>query len=278
MTTASVIPAEAGQEGDTIMKRLLTIAPLAALALSGCGETGEPAHFQVLGQAGIEKDAEIFRITFTLDERSKNRAESLAAASKRLDDIRDKLGRLEGLERLTIETGKAETETVRPDGCDRNAYDNKEYPDNCAPIDHITGITAHVKGAPASAAGSALSLLSELEVDSVSVASYDVMDREAAELEARRRALEDATATAEALAKQAGSKVGRPLEIKYGDARYGQQFELGELPEQTVVDGDVPQVRALERPDQPLDLPPAKVAFNARVAVKFALEKPKAEK
>lgn len=257
------------------MKRFLSIAALALPLLSACGEKEERPYFQVLGQAEIEKEAEIFVITAQIAEHGKNRLQTLESTSTGLTEIRRKLAALEGLDGLQIRTSKVQTLTVREMGCaSGRAFGAQGYPESCAPIDHRSVITLNIEGEPAAAAGPVVSLLTELGAENVSLERYDLKDRHAIELEARRLALKDATETAMALAVQASATLGPAVELRYGQpGREVRIFE--ELGEDGPVSGPVPG--SLEdwahQAQVSLDLPPDVVTIDARVAVKFALEK-----
>lgn len=255
------------------MKYFLTVAALTLPMLSACGEKSEQPHFQVLGQAKIEKKAELFRIGVSISERGKSRMQSLEATSKKLIEIRDQLARLEDLKRLKVTTSDAKTKTVRPRGCDpERTYDERDYPENCQPVEFISSVVMALEGEPASAAGATLSLLTELKVEEADLGGYDVRDRRAAEMQARQQALKEATETARALAKQAGAQVGPLLEVRYGEDRYGE-LQLGKLDDEDKIVVTGSRVAAV-----PLWLPPDTVEFEGKVAVKFALKKTSPEK
>lgn len=261
------------------MKRVPIAAPLALLVLSGCGERDvkEQPYLRVEGEAKIEREAELFRAEMSVSERARERMDSLKAVSEKLDNIRDKLSRLKGLKKLTLTTSNARTETVRPTGCEREgSYRHyKDYPENCEPVDFISVIKVEIEGEPAQAAGSTLSLLTELGAESAKLTGYDVRDRKAAELEVRAMAMADATATAQALAERIDSRVGEPLQLRY-ETRDRRSYEVAHLarpPVETLEKGD-PEFS----PSILLDVPPDKVTFEAEVTAQFALKKPKAEK
>jgi uncharacterized protein YggE len=254
------------------MKRLLCAAALALPVLSGCGEKEEQPYFQVTGRSMIEKKAEVFVIGARISERDKDRLESLRAAAGKVDQVRAQLRELEGLEKVTLKAGKAETKTIRPRACDPGRdYDRREYPENCDPVDFITSITLVAEGEPGEAAGNALSLLTELGLEEVELGLYDVRDRVAAEKEARQTALRNAAEAARALAEPAGATIGKPLEIRYDDRNsVAERY--------TPPDEDTIVVTGSRIPAVKITLPSSTVTFESEVSVKFALEKPGMEK
>ena len=198
------------------MKPAIAIALSALLALSACGEKEEQPYIEVTGKAILKKPAEMFDFAAKIEERNKDRLKSLAAASAKLNKVRDRLDRLKGMETLVITAGDMKVSTVRPKGCDPdNSYDEEKYPANCEPLDYLASIGFSVEGGPASAAGNAISMVTELNVETAGNLRFKVKDREAARTEARQAALERAMQTAQTLAAGARSQISMPLEINY---------------------------------------------------------------
>ena len=89
--------------------------------------------------------------------------------------------------------------------------------DECPVIGHFGSITLSVTGSPAEVSGNALSALSELGAENVSLSGYAISDYEAARREAMEAAVIDARRKAETIAAASGSVVVGPLRLQYGE-------------------------------------------------------------
>lgn len=244
----------------------------AVAALAGCEAPAErTAEIQVVGNATIEKPAELFVVSIRIVERDQDRLAALAAASAKLDQITANIGSVPGLASYAIQSQEASATVVRPFGCGigENYYGGEERPEDCSAIEVGALLNFTLEGAPADAAGAAIAYLTEAGVETVSLIGFDVADRAAAELEVKQAALANATTTAQALAGQAGIEITRPLVI-----RYGEETMFGRI-EAEVRANEVMAIQ-FDSPGGPpaveLSLTPPPVFFFATVAVTFDVE------
>lgn len=244
-------------------------AIIGALALAGCLPFEEQKTIVVDGEASVEFAPEIFKISGSIRARTDNQAAALADVASMLARVRETLPQLEGLTHLSIETAEAEIVPIYNAGCVEGARYGQE---GLCPVEGFFGsIKISATGSPAELSGRALSLLSELGVESVSLGSYSLLDNEKAREEAAAKAMQDARAKAEKIAEAAGATIGAPVKIQFGggfpEMQYRGQAAAQDYLEEVVVTGT-----RVVAPETDLDLGPQPIKFQSKVIAAFALE------
>lgn len=248
------------------MKRLI-IAPLAGL-LFGCLPQNEPKQIVVDGEATIQVEPEIFNISGSIRARKDSSRDALAEISERLARIRETLPNLEGLTKLSIDASDANIRPIQDADCIENS--RYTYDEMCPVTGYFGSVSLTIKGSPAKLSGQALSLLSELGAESVSLNSYSVEDMNAAQARALEAAVADARAKAEKIAGAAGSAITGPVRIQFGEG-FGDQRRYGYAPalmrDTIVVTGS-----RIVQPETDLDLDPQPISIASKVVAAFEIE------
>ncbi|MEO1136927.1 MAG: SIMPL domain-containing protein, partial [Pseudomonadota bacterium] len=195
------------------MKRLLS--GFGFVLLAGCLPTAQPNQIIVDGEASLEFEPEIFSLTGAIRARSDTQAGALAEISDTLASIRDTMPNLEGLTHLTIDAASAALTPIQNPECMENRRYNDE--EQCPIEGYFGSIGLSLEGSPANLSGQALSLLSELGAESVSLSGYSLVDRESAQKDALDAAVRDARGKADNIAQAAAATVIGPIRVQYGE-------------------------------------------------------------
>lgn len=209
---------------------------------------------RVTGRAEIEAAPDYFTMEATLRGRGTTREAALSAAAAALARVNDAAPRLDGMKSLKLTSTDALAEPMRGRGCDD--YDNSQ---DCPITGYRTAFTISLKGAPAVAAGSAFSLLSELGGEDLELGAYGLDDAGATMEKALKAAVADARRKANAIAAASGSRVNRLVAATYKNA--GSQNYVLERDEIVVTGG-----RITPKIDVPLAPEPLKIAVEVDAA------------
>lgn len=185
---------------------LIALLAAAAATLPECSPC-----VRVTGRAEIEAAPDYFMMEATLRGRGTTREAALSAAAAALAKVNDAAPHLDGMKSLKLTSTDASAEPMRGRGCDD--YDNSQ---DCPITGYRTEFTVKLKGSPASAAGPAFSLLSELGGENVNLRRYGLEDASAATQRAVKAAVVDARAKADAIAAASGSRVKRLVAANFG--------------------------------------------------------------
>ena len=241
----------------SIIVAVLMLAPAPVLAQ----EPGVPT-IVVQGVGTAESPPDSFFIGGALQGRGDDQVSALRALAEVQGRVTDGIQRLDGLTGARVRTDAVEVEPLYAQGCRADRYDAATAG---SPINgYAARMRFQFKGAPASAAGNAVSLAAELGALNVSTTGTDLEDDDALRTEAHRLAFADAQAQAEALAAASGRRLGRILRIQNADARTGD-YQPGAVEEIVVTGSRVRPTVAL-----PVDQPP--VSATVRLNVVFELQ------
>ncbi len=194
--------------------RFVIVAALAAL-LTGCLPKGETNVVVVDGEGSVLVTPEIFTLGATLQSNEATQAAALSKVAATLSRITSEMPRLEGLERIEIDPSTAAIEPVFDFACMKLA--DYEQRDACPVTGYIAKVELRATGAPAGAAGNALSLLTQFGAVEAALRGFSVIDYDAAKSEAASLAMKNARTKAERLANAAGATLGAPARLQYGE-------------------------------------------------------------
>lgn len=225
------------------------------------------------GSAQLELPVDRFTITAEFRSRNPNQAAGLAELSAALTRARQTASRLEGLQQIKIENSEVSISAVQDGEClEKSGYGADGA---CPVVGRLASASMTVIASPADRAGPMLSLLSELEAESVSLSGYSLRE----EADGRRRvlaaAVADARAKAEVMAASSNATLGEVVRIQYGAGFTPTPFGADGIPDFIV---EVPQERQVAtgqavRPATGLDLDPRPMRVEARVTVGFAVRR-----
>lgn len=242
-----------------------TIIVAATLALAGA-----PAHAQepsastivVQGQGRAEAQPDSFFIGGQLRGQGSDQTSALRALSGAQTRVSDGLQRMDGLTGARLLTESVAVEPIYAPGCRAEGRDRDAS--GCTIQSYTASLRFQFKGAPASEAGNAVSLASELGAQNVGTSGTHLEDDSALRAEARRLAFADAERQARDLAEASGRRIVRILRIQNADARMGE-YNAGSVDEVVVTGSRVRPSVAI-----PVDQPPVRV--EARLNVAFEIE------
>lgn len=231
-----------------------------ALALTGCLPIGEPSAIKVEGEATILVEPDEFEIAATARAFTASRAETMAKIAEAYSTLKTALPELEGLSALRIDASEASIFSWKDPECG-DAYDDSR---GCPTAGYGAEIELIVSGAPASAAGPMLALMSELQVDDAELRDYKISDEAARKQEALKAALANARDRAAMIAAASDASVGRIIRIESGGGNaMVRSFDDDEI----IVTGAM-----VRRPAVSLELEPQPIEVSARVDATFAIE------
>lgn len=239
------------------------ILAAAAMVLSGpalaANDRAPVPQIVVEAEGRIEQTADYFTAGTALEARNKDRLMALSAISEQLDQLRDGLARLDGLERFRLEASAARAEAILPRGCDSDRYGDAAYPGNCAPVDFVASIDLSLEGWPATVAGTAVSYLTEIGSRNARLGEYALDDPAAAKRRANAEALRNALDAAREIAAAADVEISGPPEIAFAERRLARARAK-----------DVESIIVAGSPISPqvsLDLPPETVVVTSTVTI-----------
>ena len=251
--------------------RVITIAALAVL-LGGCLPDKDQQVIVVDGEGVVMATPEVFKIGAILQARGETKADAISNVSAVLAKISSDLPKMDGLSNIQIDPSSAELKPIYNIACMKESdYEQ----DGACPIEgYLAKIGLGVMGAPAEAAGNALSLLTEFGVVEAELRGFSVIDYDAVKAEAASAAMKNAREKAERLAAAAGATLGEPTRIQYGegfdeDPPISAAMAFGLDEDQIIVTG------SRITPATNLVLTPQPFEVREGVAAAFALESAK---
>lgn len=251
------------------MKHLLVL-PVAAL-LIGCLPVQQPKQIIVDGEASLTFAPEVFYLNAEIRSRGAEQQEVLANISEMLATIQQTLPELDGLTKLKLDAQNVRVSPVYDPVCvNSDAY--YRAPNACSVTGYLGEIKLAVTAAPADRAGQALSLLSELGAEGVSLSGYALSDMDVAQNKVIDAAVRDASTKADGLAAAAGAMVTGPLRIQFGDGfadQYGGRSDvMMEMQSDMVV---VSSPRSVS-PQTDLSIEPQPITVNAKIIAAFEIQ------
>lgn len=151
------------------MKRILLATAAMAISNTCYAQEADRPEILVTGKAQVEVIPDTFKIVGGLTTRGPSRSDVLDDLAQRIENIRQTIPALEGLESVDVKTSEIAIYSIRPEGCDvedyLSGYSEDPYPEECNPIEEYAGVTITILGSPIAQAGNALSLASELGFD-----------------------------------------------------------------------------------------------------------------
>jgi uncharacterized protein len=249
------------------MKRLVLL-PLAAV-LFGCLPEAPRKQIIVDGEATIEIEPELFTLSASIRSRAGEQSAALAEISAKLARVREDLPQLEGLTHLTVDASEA---VIRPIQ-DRVCLESAGYRDDesCSVTGYFGALAIKVKGSPANLSGYALSLISELGVEQVSLEGYAISDIDSAQKSALDKAVEDARAKAVAIANASGATLVGPIRIQYGEG-FGDDRYSGVYADRSQVQEIIVTGSRVVTPETELGLEPQPIKISEKVVAAFEIE------
>lgn len=236
-------------------------AIIGALALTGCLPQFDKSTIEVDGRATIYAEPDNFELSATIRTQTDRRDTSLAKTAEVFSAVKGALPELEGLTELTIKASDVSLYPVRDTECTSDNYDD----DACPVVAFGAVISLEISGSPASSAGAALSMLSELGVEEATLDGYRISNLAEKRAEALSAAVADARAKAEIIATASGATVKGVARIQSGKG-FSKAYMESEADEIIVT-------AALTRqPAISLELEPQPIAISADVVAAFAIE------
>lgn len=251
------------------MKRIIAVAATTML-LGGCLPEKESQLIIVDGEGVASADPDQFSVRVHIIRAEGTSGIALEKLSATLKEIDSKLTSLEGLDSVSIATSGAEVSPVYNQDCAEQARYNAT---NCPIVGSAGEAALIIKGAPAIAAGSVISFLSELGATTVDFAGYSIADESRLFEAADEAAMQDATQRAQRLAHAAGVNLGRIEQVQYGDGlrpydRYERNYALS----RDVLRQQQSDSITAYSPKVDLDLTPAPIEVRSKVTAAFKLE------
>lgn len=251
------------------MKQLSVLAT--ALLVSACtsmnASTTEPRTIVVDGHATIKVQPDTFSLVGNLVSQNPDQAAGFAEVSDKLAAVRRTLPQLEGLARISIKADEVSIAAIREPDCAMGG--NRDQ--SCPVIGRIAVIGLQIEGSPASRAGQAISLLSQLGAESVELSGFSLSDPKPSKENAITAAVADARMKAEAIARSAGATITGLAKVQYGrgfgaERGYADAFSLGGMW------NDAPQVTTTVEPIVNLDLDPSPIEVTEQVVAAFSVQ------
>ena len=238
----------------------LTAALLAAppVAMPAQAQDADVATIVVQGRGRAEAPPDSFFIGGQLRGQGTDQTAALRALSEAQTRVSDGLQRLDGLTGARLLTESVGVEPVYAQGCRAEGRDRDTS--GCTIQSYTASMRFQFKGAPASEAGNAVSLASEMGAQNVGTSGTHLQDDAALRAEARRLAFADAEEQARSLAEASGRRIVRILRIQNADARMGD-YEAGSVDEVVVTGSRIRPSVAI-----PVDQPPVRVEVRLNVA------------
>lgn len=253
--------------GGNAMKSVIVL-PLMTALLFGCLPEQQPKQIVVDGEASLEFEPDTFSLSASLRARTESQEDALADIAQRLSTVRDSLPLLDGLTHLTINASTVGITPIQDPDCQESRRYNLE--ELCPVIGYFGSVSLGIKGSPASASGIALSLVSELGAESVSLSQYSLSELDKAKQDALDSAVRDAREKAKKIASAAGTSVIGPIRIQYGEGF--SESGYGIMAYSPAADSIVVSGSRVIRPDTNLDLDPQPIKIEAKVVAAFEIE------
>ncbi len=248
---------------------LMAALSVAGVARAQIESTDPEPTITVTGQAELRLPAEDVTVSARIFARAETSEAALQTASDTLNAITDAISRLEGLEKYQFDADNAQAQAVRDADCRSEALylrDDRRPPPECEPIAFITTVSFTLEVEPAAIAGNVVSTLSEVGAEDARIVAFGLLDRAAAQRQARQAATQDALATAAAVADAAGARVGAIRSVSVNDGGVDRIQVTGSRLERREND-DVAFSPAVS-----LELPEPIVQIESRVAITLELE------
>ncbi|RZJ40631.1 MAG: DUF541 domain-containing protein [Brevundimonas sp.] len=242
----------------------LTVASVAfaLTALSAHAQESAISTIIVQGRGRAEAPPDAFFIAGQLRGQGADQSAALRALAETQGRMSDGLARMDGLSGARLLTQSVEVEPVYAPGCRADSRDRDSS--GCTIQSYTAGMSFQFKGAPASEAGNAVSLASELGAQNVGTSGTHLEDDAALRAEARRLAFADAEEQARSLAEASGRRIVRIVRIQNADARMND-YEPGSADEVVVTGSRIRPSVAI-----PVEHPPVRV--DVRLNVAFEIE------
>jgi len=254
------------------MRSLFICLAIGALTLPAIAQEAPVSEIFVSGEAEIQVMPDAFIISGAMNARAETRPDALTELSAAINLVQDKMPRLEGLNEAEIVTSDVNIFSIWPNGCAELEYGGNDtdnpYPDNCDPIQQYASVNIQIIGSPATSAGDAISLASELGFDNLEIAKFIVRDEAAANARAESEAVNNAIQKANRLAIASNNKLGRILAISDGNSFNLMSWEDYSGKRQRVtVTGSLRNVR----PTISLNIQPKPETFEATVKLRVEM-------
>jgi hypothetical protein len=216
----------------------------------------------VVGSGSAEAAPDTFLIKAAIEQVGPDRDAALRAMTETQARLVQGLGRMEGLTRVRLTTDALSVTPVSDPACDLPFGRERE----CPVIGYKAAMPIIMTGSPASQAGDAVSLASELGARSATLDSFSLSDTAALTRQANRDAFLDARRQAETLAEASGQRIVRVLRVSDANSRPYVVVGTFVTEAEPVVTGE--RVRAAV----PITVAPAPTRVRANISVLFEIE------
>ena len=234
------------------------IAAALLIAAPAAAQQADPPTIVVQGRGVAESPPDSFFIGGQLRGQGADRVTALRALADVQARVTEGLEQLDGLTGARLRTESVSVAPVYAAGCTADSYERDEA--GCRVSGYAANLRFQFKGAPASAAGNAVSLAAELGAQNVSTTGVHLEDDQALRAEASRLAFLDAERQAETLAAASGRRVVRILRVQDSNARM-PEYEAGQVQDIVVTGSRVRPTVAI-----PVDQSPVRVEVRLNVA------------
>jgi uncharacterized protein YggE len=242
--------------------QLFSVAAFAAMASPALCQDALPGRpvIVVSGSAEVSAPPDRFAIDVTISGRGDTQVAALRALATVQDRVVETLPNLDGVEDVRLTTDDVELEPVYDRSCGDRYDENR-----CPVVGYTATMDIQFEAAPATKAGDALSLASELGATSVRLNAYSLSEIASLRQEADRAAYADARQQADGLAGASGSRVVRVIRIQDASVPPEAFAEATEVDEVVVTGSRV-------RPAVSLVALPKPVVARSRLTVIFEIE------
>lgn len=253
------------------MRQLALLVVIAALG--GCASLPSPVSSTVVvdGQASLKFLPDEFLVQASFRTRNANQAEGLAELSRKLTAARGAISTLAGLRTYQFDATEMTLKAVQDTACVQgNRYGSDE---TCPVTGRFGSIDINITGTPSASAGAAVSILSELGAETVSLSGYSLSNPAEATQKAIEAAVADARSKANAIAAASGKRVSAIVKVQYGSGFTQDQY--GGMAMAVLLPDDAPPgvvTQSTTRPITDLTLDPREVTVDAKVIAEFAIE------
>lgn len=209
---------------------IFSISALTALA----GQEPQPLEIVVEGSGVIERAPDRVTIRVELESDAETIQAALERGEQLMSSVREAVLSLDEINTLTLTTVSAFTSELMPPHCERHQYARRA---ECVVIGYRFSRDVSLDVDPAEAAGPALSILSEVGANAVSLERFSLNDPADAQRAADAAAFDDARAKAGRLAAAMGAELGPVTRLQAGSGFRTQDLFAGDYEDRVVVTG-----------------------------------------
>jgi uncharacterized protein len=251
------------------MKALVCIAlaatvlalPASAQVAGTSAPVAERPTILVVGEGHAESAPDTFVIRAMIEQSGVDSDAALRAMNEAQTRVMNGLADMMGLTNVRLSNDALSVAPVRDPACAQL----RGREDECPVVGYKATMPVSMSASPATRAGDAVSLASELGAINASLESFALTDTEALQAQANREAFNDARRQAQSLAEASGQRIVRVLRVSDANARIYARDNLVSMDEVVVTGSRV-------RPSVPISVAPPPTQVQANISVLFEIE------